>query len=295
MPFKEELNDIYQEVIKDVALESNFTSSRADEIYSNSTIMADVLKGIEEAEVIIADLTNKNPNVLYELGLAHCRKVSEKVIILSQNINDVPFDIKHYRVIIYKNSISGAKKLKRDLIDALNAIRIKKLEWASSIWQPRTPNWHLKNPEMLMSMHQNEHELAMIFCNNLFCTSHFRIAFNVSTEAPEVNVMLFADGENRMSGYHLWFWHGGVKIAKQKDEKVLNTEIPLRKNYPENIIIEYKNGKAIAKLNENIVLTYDDAQPLHGILGFDKFGINTWSQQNTNGKVTFSNFSFEEL
>jgi hypothetical protein len=52
--------------------------------------------------VLIAELTTKNPNVLYELGLAHA--LEKPVVLIASNEDDVPFDLRHIRVIIYDQS-----------------------------------------------------------------------------------------------------------------------------------------------------------------------------------------------
>ena len=69
---------------------------------------------------MIADVTGRNPNVFYELGIAHT--VKDFCVILTQNIEDVPFDLRHLHCIIYENSVSGADKLKGDLSKAVLAI-----------------------------------------------------------------------------------------------------------------------------------------------------------------------------
>jgi hypothetical protein len=48
---------------------------------------------------VVAELTTKNPNVFYELGLAHA--LEKPVVLVSSNEGDVPFDLKHIRVIYY--------------------------------------------------------------------------------------------------------------------------------------------------------------------------------------------------
>jgi hypothetical protein len=81
--------------------------------------MESVLKKIGEAEIIIADLTGRNPNVFYELGITHMIKQPNKVILLTQDINSIPFDLGAFRSIVYKQSITGAKQLKSDLTKAI--------------------------------------------------------------------------------------------------------------------------------------------------------------------------------
>ena len=109
MPFGDPFDELYQEVIKESLEEINFTVVRADELYGSKPIMEDILGGIESAEIVIADLTGKNPNVFYELGITHSRKINDNVIIVTQDLEDIPFDLRPYRTIQYKPTISGGK------------------------------------------------------------------------------------------------------------------------------------------------------------------------------------------
>jgi hypothetical protein len=61
--------------------------------------MDQIWSGINAAKVLVAELTSRNPNVFYELGLAHALK--KPVVLVSSNAEDVPFDLKHIRVIYY--------------------------------------------------------------------------------------------------------------------------------------------------------------------------------------------------
>jgi len=73
---------------------------RADnEIFGTGKIMDQIWSGIHSAKVLVAELTNRNPNVFYELGLAHA--LQKPVVLVSSNEVDVPFDLKHIRVIYY--------------------------------------------------------------------------------------------------------------------------------------------------------------------------------------------------
>lgn len=100
MPFSSKFDMIYGE-IKSALLNNDFVCSRADEIFGSVPIMSNVLNGILQAHFVIADLTSQNPNVFYELGVAHSFKDAHNIILISQNINDVPFDIRHLSTIIY--------------------------------------------------------------------------------------------------------------------------------------------------------------------------------------------------
>ena len=68
-----------------------------------------------DSEYVVADLTGKNPNVFYELGIAHTCKAASKVVIISQSSDDVPFDLRQMRYIPYRNDSAGLRRLSRDL------------------------------------------------------------------------------------------------------------------------------------------------------------------------------------
>lgn len=99
MPFATEFDEIYEHLIRAVLIAEGFSVSRADESQSSRNIMHDVLQGIINADLVIADLSGANPNVYYELGLAHAFR--KNVVLLAQDIDEVPFDLRAYRVVTY--------------------------------------------------------------------------------------------------------------------------------------------------------------------------------------------------
>ena len=72
---------------------------RADEIYKPSEIIKDIYSYIDKSKLLIAELTGRNPNVLYELGYGHA--LGKTAIMLTQSMEDVPFDLRGYRCIVY--------------------------------------------------------------------------------------------------------------------------------------------------------------------------------------------------
>lgn len=97
MPFKEEISALY-ETLKS-SFENDFLFTNAGDLDNQQNILQDIVEGIYRANIVIADLTGLNPNVFYELGLAHA--MNKKVIIITQDIGELPFDIKSYRAIEY--------------------------------------------------------------------------------------------------------------------------------------------------------------------------------------------------
>lgn len=99
MPFSEEFDSVYTGFIKPSLEQAGFDVQRADDIESQRSILRDILEKINTSNLIVADLTGLNPNVFYELGLAHA--LQKPVILLTQVIEEVPFDLQSYRLIEY--------------------------------------------------------------------------------------------------------------------------------------------------------------------------------------------------
>jgi hypothetical protein len=118
MPFKEPFNTYYNSIIKPAVVAANLDPLRGDSLFRPSPIMGDVWTMIQEAKVLVAELTEKNANVFYELGLSHA--IGKPVILLSETIDDVPFDLQPLRVVLYnKNHPAWGNKLRTTLIASL--------------------------------------------------------------------------------------------------------------------------------------------------------------------------------
>lgn len=123
MPFSEALRPIYDDHIRDVVEGESLSCIRADEIVGVKQITADIWEYVNRARFLVADLTGMNPNVFYELGLAHA--LGKPVILLAQSLDDVPFDLKVQRCLIYEFTPRGMKaleqKLRRTIREIINA------------------------------------------------------------------------------------------------------------------------------------------------------------------------------
>lgn len=93
---------------------------RADDIYGARGIMHDVWTYINQARLIIADLTTRNPNVFYEVGIAHT--LGKEVVLVTQTMDDVPFDLRAIRCIVYSLELDGPQKLEKDLVRTISSI-----------------------------------------------------------------------------------------------------------------------------------------------------------------------------
>jgi hypothetical protein len=102
MPFSSQFQTQYEKVIRPAVEETGLVCIRGDEIFSKPQIMSDIWKELRSARVVIAELTGKNPNVLYEVGLAHA--IGKPIVIITREESDVPFDLKALRYRYYDTS-----------------------------------------------------------------------------------------------------------------------------------------------------------------------------------------------
>ena len=118
MPFKREFDPVYK-AIKRACRALRIEALRVDEIYKPTKIMDDVYSTIVQSRLVICDLTDRNANVLYETGLAHA--LNNDVIMITQNMDDIPFDLRQFRVLRYLPNQEGLLKLAEDLQQMIRA------------------------------------------------------------------------------------------------------------------------------------------------------------------------------
>ena len=108
MPFDEEFYDVYELGIKASCEEAGAYCERLDEQIFQETMLDRIYNQIAKADLIIADMTKRNPNVFYEVGYAHA--LNKPTILLTRNSVDIPFDLKHFSHIIYGEKITTLKE-----------------------------------------------------------------------------------------------------------------------------------------------------------------------------------------
>ena len=121
MPFDSDFDDVYHLGIKSACQTVNAYCERVDEQIFRENILDRVYNQISKADILVAEMTGRNPNVFYEAGYAHA--LNKQVIFLTKNADDIPFDLKHYPHIVYGGKIT---KLKTELEKRLK--------------------WYIKNP-----------------------------------------------------------------------------------------------------------------------------------------------------
>jgi hypothetical protein len=124
MPFAEPIGGYYKTVYEPAIVKAGLRPVRADdEIFATGKIVDQVWSGIAAAKVLVAELTGRNPNVFYELGLAHA--LEKPVVLVSSNQEDVPFDLQQIRVIYNdkRDPFWGEKLIAKVAENVLSAVK----------------------------------------------------------------------------------------------------------------------------------------------------------------------------
>lgn len=113
MPFEKQFELLFERVLQPALEAAGMHVLRADSVLDQHSVMRDVVEGIANATLIVADITQVNANVYYELGLAHA--LLKPTVLLTQDISKVPFDLKGYRVIAYSTLFHEVDHLRAKL------------------------------------------------------------------------------------------------------------------------------------------------------------------------------------
>tara|TARA_Y100000588_G_scaffold186587_1_gene200527 strand:+ start:1385 stop:2566 length:1182 start_codon:yes stop_codon:yes gene_type:complete len=124
MPFANPIGGYFSLIYEPAIAKAGLTAIRADaDIFGTGKIIDQIWRGINNSKVLVAELTDRNPNVFYELGLAHA--LNKPVVLISSNESDVPFDLTHIRVIYYDQTdpFWGPKLIEKLAENIISAIK----------------------------------------------------------------------------------------------------------------------------------------------------------------------------
>jgi hypothetical protein len=120
IPFEMRFDKVL-ETIKAACSSLDLDCKRADDIWNNSIIVQDIFELICCSSIVIVDFSGKNPNVFYEVGIAHT--LGKHVIPITQHMEDIPFDLRHHRVILYLNNKEGLDELRSKIEGRLRILK----------------------------------------------------------------------------------------------------------------------------------------------------------------------------
>lgn len=123
MPFDARFKPVYSAFALAVTA-ADMKCQRVDDIWVNDHIIEDIVSLICRASVVICDLTDRNANVFYEMGIAHT--LGKDVIMVAQSKNDIPFDVVHIRHILYLPNDEGLRALAANVTRRLTVLQARR-------------------------------------------------------------------------------------------------------------------------------------------------------------------------
>ena len=108
MPFSAEFTAVYS-TLQEAASSVGLRCMRADDFWEHHAVIQDIVNLIARAKIVICDCSGRNPNVFYEVGIAHA--LGKETMLITQSGDDVPFDLHHLRYVRYLNNSEGWTKL----------------------------------------------------------------------------------------------------------------------------------------------------------------------------------------
>lgn len=121
MPFGGWLDTYYHSIYSPAIRDAGLDPHRADDLFRPSTIVNDIWEYTKKCKVVLADLTQRNPNVFYELGLAHA--LAKPAILIAETMEEIPFDLRALRIIVYdKNLPDWGAALRENICTAIQEV-----------------------------------------------------------------------------------------------------------------------------------------------------------------------------
>ena len=136
MPFSDPFNIYYERLYRPAIEDAGLEPVRADDLFRPGVIVSDLWSMIQEAKVLLAELTTKNANVFYKLGLAHA--IGKPIVLVSETLDDVPFDLQQLRVLLYnKDDPTWGEKLMAEITTAIKETLEAPIEAVPNIFRKR--------------------------------------------------------------------------------------------------------------------------------------------------------------
>ncbi|WP_277970180.1 hypothetical protein [Sphingomonas echinoides] len=119
-PFSSDERGVY-DTIKTACSEAGFMVIRGDERRADGDILPQIIEGIVSSQIVIANISSRNPNVFFELGLAMA--MGKPTLLLSDTLSDIPFDLQSRRILVFKTVEDLRERLTVALLQTVRAIR----------------------------------------------------------------------------------------------------------------------------------------------------------------------------
>lgn len=192
MPIGEEGTTAYEDflaifgVISDAVEAHGISCERIDQEATTGNITKGIVKKLAESDLVIADLSDLNPNVFYELGVRHALRRSGTILIIDRDrTSRLPFDINQYKVIFYEGSLAGSRRLANELKTSVQS-------WIESREAPRVDSpvhdWYPALPANLVAIEDGEFDDSLRLENAALRTQVEEMRKKLSSEDPKAVV-----------------------------------------------------------------------------------------------------------
>ncbi len=119
MPFGAEFSPVYA-AIRGACRSTGLHCQRADDVWQASVVIQDIFNLLVRCSIVVVDFSSRNANVMYETGIAHT--LGRSVVPISQSKDDVPFDLRHHRFLLYHPNREGLVALETQLAERLKTV-----------------------------------------------------------------------------------------------------------------------------------------------------------------------------
>jgi len=177
MPFDRAWQDLYEFGVKGACEAAGATCARADEHIFLQNILDRLYEEIDRADLVVAELSDHNPNVYYETGYAH--GIGKPVILLTKSADDIPFDLLHYPHVVHEGSIATLRQALEE-----------RVRWC--IEHPEEANRGRRGQAELDRMAQ--HITNYLRANDLGMVSFDRVRRNINPGYSDEKLLQLIDG-----------------------------------------------------------------------------------------------------
>lgn len=216
MPFREPFNTYYEGVFEPAVRNVNLEPLRGDSLFRPTPIMGDIWKMIQGAKVLLAELTTKNANVFYELGLAHA--IGKPIALVAETMDDVPFDLQPLRVILYdKNNPEWGAKLQETITESLRETMKDPIEAVPAMYRKLVKSQAPEDSEVNLRLEALERMIRPL------------------RESPPLSQKAFPSNHSR----RLQKFIDALKNANSREDALKATDFALSDKLPTRLIRKY--------------------------------------------------------
>ena len=225
---KDHFKRVFDYLIKPACEKAGFKAKRVDENAKTGIIMLEILDMIVESDIAVCDMSSRNPNVFYELGLRQA--FDKKCVLIKDERTDYPFDVNMLRTVDYDSSLRI--DLIQEKVEDL-ALAIKETaENTSSDGNSLVQLLSIKKPAKINELEEMDNSMAIVL-NAIHTLSSKIDGIKKPSSQNKLGPLFLPNNE---------MVYVGEKLYKKSDD-FINDEFGIIKSFTEKeVIVEQTNG-----------------------------------------------------